>query len=97
LKTGVLPSTRDLFYKFGNEKHKKQRWYVQLLLLTAILARWWRLVASSEALDLLYWEMGAVLYRCTATAIKMASKVGAFFIIVLFAVIPAVAGAIRRE
>ncbi len=36
-------------------------------------------MASSEALDLLYWAMQAVSYRRTATAIKMASKVGAFF------------------
>jgi hypothetical protein len=51
----------------------------QMLLLAAILAQWWRPVASSEALDLLYWVMCAVLYWCTATAIEMASKVGAFF------------------
>jgi hypothetical protein len=36
-------------------------------------------VASSKALDLLYWAMHAVLYQRTTTAIKMASKVGEFF------------------
>jgi hypothetical protein len=51
----------------------------QLLLLTAIPALWQYSVASIEALDLLYWEMRAILYWHTATAIKMASKEGAFF------------------
>ncbi len=49
----------------------------QLLLLVAILAQWQHPVASSKALDLLYWAMHAVLYWRTPTAIKMASKVGA--------------------
>jgi hypothetical protein len=35
-------------------------------------------VASSEALDLLHQAMRAVMYRCIAMAIKMASKVGVF-------------------
>ncbi len=51
----------------------------QLHLLTAILARWQHPVASIKALDLLHQAMHAVLYRCTAAAIKMASKVGSFF------------------
>jgi hypothetical protein len=36
-------------------------------------------VASSEALDLLYWAMRAVLYGHIVMAIKMASKVGVLF------------------
>ncbi len=51
----------------------------QSLLLAAILAQWRRPVASSEALDLFHQAMHTVLYRRTATAIKMASKVGDFF------------------
>jgi hypothetical protein len=51
----------------------------RLQLLAAILAWWWRLVASNKALNLLYWAMRAVLYRLTATAIKMASLLGTFF------------------
>jgi hypothetical protein len=49
-----------------------------LHLLAAIVTRWQRPVASNEALDLLYWAMQVVSYRRTATAIKMASKVGLF-------------------
>ncbi len=51
----------------------------QLQPLAAILAQWWHLVASNKALNLLYWAMRAVLYRCNATAIKMASLFGTFF------------------
>ncbi len=51
----------------------------QLQLLAALLARWQRLVASNKALNLLYQAMCAVLYQCTATAIKMASLLGTFF------------------
>jgi hypothetical protein len=50
-----------------------------------------------KALDLLHWAMPAVLYRCTAAAIKKASMVGPFFDIVLFAVALAAAGAIRSK
>jgi hypothetical protein len=49
------------------------------MLSAAILAQWRRPVASSEALDLFHWAICTVLYRQTATAIKMASKVGPFF------------------
>ncbi len=48
-------------------------------LLEQVLAWWWHPVASSEALDLLYRAMRAVLYRRTAAAIKMASLFGTFF------------------
>jgi hypothetical protein len=51
----------------------------RLQLLTAILAQWRHLVASNKALNLLYRVMHAVLYRCTAAAIKMASLLGTFF------------------
>jgi hypothetical protein len=43
-----------------------------------VAARWWRSVASSEALVMLHREMRSVLHRCTAMAIKMARKGGAF-------------------
>ncbi len=51
----------------------------QLQLLAAILPQWQCLVASNKALNLLYWAMHAVLYRCTTGAIKMASLFGTFF------------------
>ena len=50
----------------------------QLQLLPTILAWWWHLVASNKALNLLDWAMHAVLYRRTATSIKMASLFGTF-------------------
>ncbi len=69
----------------------------QLHLLAAILAQWQRPVASSEALDFLYQAMQAVSYRRTTTIIKMASKVGAFFVVVLFPVALAAAGVIQSK
>ncbi len=45
-------------------------------------------MASSEALDLLYWAMCAVLYRRTAAAIKMASFLGVSVYCCLFACCP---------
>jgi hypothetical protein len=50
----------------------------RVLLSAAILAQWQHPVASSEAVDLLHWLMCAVSYPRTTTAIKTASKVGAF-------------------
>ena len=47
--------------------------------LAVIIARWWRPVAPCEALDLLHQVICAVLYRCTAVAIEMASLLGTFF------------------
>jgi hypothetical protein len=41
--------------------------------------------------------MSAVLYQRTAVAIKMASKVGLFFVIILFADALAAAGVIQSE
>ncbi len=55
------------------------------------------MVASSEALDLLYRAMRAVMFQCTAAAIKMASLFGNFFVVVSFAVALVAAGAIRSE
>ncbi len=81
LKTGALASTRDLFVQVDDEKTQK-KWgskLDQLQLLAAILAQWGRLVASNKALNLLYWEMRAVLYRRTAAAIETASLLGTFF------------------
>jgi hypothetical protein len=57
-----------------------------LQLLAAILAQWQHPVTFINALDLLHWGMHAVSYRRTAAAIKKASKVGPFFIVILFAV-----------
>jgi hypothetical protein len=69
----------------------------QLQLLAAILARWQRLVASKKALILLYWAMRVVLYRRTSAAINMASLLGTFFVVALFAIALAATGAIRRK
>jgi hypothetical protein len=44
------------------------------------LARWWHPVASSEALDVLYWAMCPALYRCIAMAIKIVVNLTAFFV-----------------
>jgi hypothetical protein len=71
--------------------------YVLFMLLDIILAQWRQPVASSKALDLHHWAMRTVLYQRTATAIKMASNVGPFFVFVLFAVAPVAAGAIRSK
>jgi hypothetical protein len=54
----------------------------RLQLLAAILARWQRLVASTKALNLLYWAMRAVSYKRTSVAFKMASLFGLFFFVV---------------
>ena len=62
-----------------------------------VVARWWHLVTFMKALVMLHWAMRNVLYRRTATAIKMVSKVDTFFIFVLFAVTLAAAGVIRSQ
>jgi len=49
-----------------------------------IIKRWQRPVASRVALDLPYWTMRWALYRLIHMAIKMTSKVGAFFSVVNF-------------
>jgi len=48
-----------------------------------ILARWRRPVASRVALDLPYWAMCWAPYRLIRMAIEMASKVGAFFLLLI--------------
>jgi hypothetical protein len=60
------------------KKLKKTAYAYQLQLLAAILAQWQRPVASIKALDLVHWVICVVLYRRTAAAIEMASKVGPF-------------------
>ncbi len=60
----------------------------QLQLLAAILARWWHLVASNKALNLLHRAMCTVTYRRIAMAIKMASFLGVFVDCCLFACCP---------
>jgi hypothetical protein len=57
---------------------KNQGRLEHLQLSAAILARWRHLVASNKASNLLYQAMRAVLYRCTPTAIKMASLFSTF-------------------
>ncbi len=66
-------------------------------LLEQILAQWRRPEASIESLDIRHWVMGAVSYRRTATAIEMASEVGAFFVVVVFIETMAAAGAKQSE
>jgi hypothetical protein len=69
------------------------------ILLDIILARWWRPVASSEALDLLHRAMCTVTYRRIAMAIKTATLLGVFYllIVVCLPVALAAAGAIHSE
>ena len=67
------------------------------MLLERVLARRRRLAAFRKALDLLYWSMGLISYRRIVFAIKMASKLGVFCIIVLLSVALAAAEAIRSE
>ncbi len=43
-----------------------------------VVAQWRHLVASIKALDLLHWEMHAVLHHHTAMAIEIDSDGGAF-------------------
>jgi hypothetical protein len=50
-----------------------------------------------KTMNLLHRGMHAVLYRRTATTIKMANKVGTFCIVVLFPVALAAVGAIRSK
>jgi hypothetical protein len=76
---------------------KKRHMHDRLQLLAAILARWQRLVASTKALNLLYWAMCAVTYRRIAMAIKTASFLGVFVDCCLFAVALVAAGALRSK
>jgi hypothetical protein len=76
-------------YGFVDENiKKKHRSHVQFMLSDIILARWWRPVASSEALDLLHRAMHTVTYRRIAMAIKTATFLGVFVDCCLFACCP---------
>jgi hypothetical protein len=78
-----------LSYSFDNENIEKNVIAMSgLILLDIILAQWQRPVASSKALDLVYWAMHAVLYWCTATAMNMATFLGVFVDCCLFACCP---------
>jgi hypothetical protein len=44
------------------------------------LAQWLHPVASSEALDVLYWAMCPASYRCIAMAIEIVVDLPAFFV-----------------
>ncbi len=73
-------------YGFDDENIEKNRCsHVSFMLLDIVLAQWWRPAAFSKALDLLHWEMHAVMYWCIAMAIKTASFVGVFVDCCLFA------------
>jgi hypothetical protein len=76
---------------------KTQCSHVQWLLLEEILIQWWCPVASIEALELLHRAMHAVTYPLITAAIKTASKLGVCFVVVLFDVALAAAGAIRSK
>jgi hypothetical protein len=58
------------------------------MLSGIILARWWRPMVSSEALDLLHQAMRAVAYRCIVMASEMASFAGVFVDCCLYACCP---------
>ena len=76
-------------YGFDDENiEKKRRSHVRFMLSDIILAPWWRPVASSEALDLIYQAMHVVTYRCIAMAIKTAIFLGVFVDCCLFACYP---------
>jgi len=62
-----------------------------------VLTRWWHLVVFMKATNLLHRAMCVEYYRRIAMAIKTASKVGTFCIIVVLIVALAAAGAIRSE
>jgi hypothetical protein len=91
-------SPRSLFCKLTIKKLRKN-WHIgdRLLLSVAIRAQWQQPVASVKALNLLYWVMHMVLYRRIAMAREMASKLGTFFIVVVFAVTLAAAEAIQSK
>jgi hypothetical protein len=80
-----------------NKIDKNWHRYVPFMLLDIILAQWQHPVASSEALELLHWVMRVVIHRLITMAIKMASKVGVFFIVVCLPVSQVAAGAIRSK
>ncbi len=89
LLSGTLTSPWAPFQRVDDEKtRKKRRFFSHCLLLAAILARWWCLVAFYKALNLLHWAMCAVLYRRIPMAIDSATFLGAFVDCCLFACCP---------
>ncbi len=58
------------------------------MLLDIILTQWRHPVASSKALDLLYWAMRTVTYRCIAIGIERFSFVNVFVDCCLFTCCP---------
>jgi hypothetical protein len=54
--------------------------------LVQALAQWQHPVASSKAWDVLHWEIHLTLYRCIRMAIKLASNLPEFFVVVNFIV-----------
>jgi hypothetical protein len=70
--------------KLKTNRHMRDR----LQRSAAILARWWRLVASNKAPNLLHRAMCMVTYRRVAMAIKTATFLGAFVDCCLFACCP---------
>ncbi len=98
LLLGALMSPRAPFQRVDNEKTRKNwRFLSDCLLSPAILARWHQPVAFIVALDPLYWVIHVVLYRRTTTAIEMASKYGALFIIFFLHATLSSAGMIRSK
>jgi hypothetical protein len=76
-------------YGFDNENIEINHCsHVQFMLSDITLARWWRPVASGEALDLLHWAMHAVTYRRITMAIKTPTFLGVFVDCCLFACCP---------
>jgi hypothetical protein len=52
--------------------------------MAQLLAKWQHPVASSEALDVLYWAMCSTLHRIVPVAIEIASDFPAFFVLLIF-------------
>ncbi len=99
LLLGALTSPCAPFQQVDYEKTwKNQRVFLSDCLLSpAILAWWCQPVASVIALDPLYQAMRMVLYRGTTTAIKMASKYGALFVVFFLHATPLSARMIQRK
>ncbi len=77
------------FYKLTMKKLKKNRHMLnRLQRLATILARWWRLVASNKALNLLHRAMCTVTYRRIAVALETATFLCAFVDCCLFVCCP---------
>ncbi len=76
-------------YKLTMKKLEKN-WHMhdRLQQSSTILARWWGLVASNKALNLLHRAMCMVTYRRIAMAIKMATFLGVFVDCCMFACCP---------